>query len=312
MQNIPQVQTEEDQDLPENSSGSSPKTPQRRRGLGKGSPGCARKTIVTKRQQKNRERPAFQERKRKATEAAAEKRTTKKRATPQSAPQSPASLSSVASEVPSSSVQVPAPSTVERVEESSSSDESLTHLPTEHDSTEKATEEREPLRMQIIHQEPLKSVSLIQTLAKARKDRQPLSRELDLFWVQMDTWEKLDDSMVSALQQLQAHCFVDECLSPDFINLMVRAHNTCNGVTNCIHHILGSMVKNAVDKLRMDSTTKAIEEITNRIEAFKYQQYTDALKSCGCESCAAVTDFDEEYTRYLSLVYIKSFVMHVL
>ena len=63
------------------------------------------------------------------------------------------------------------------------------------------------------------------------------------------------------------------------------------------------MVKNMVDKLKLDTTAAAMEEITDRIEAFKYQQYTDALQSCACQSCLAVTDFDKAYTRYLFLVY---------
>ena len=220
---------------------------------------------------KNREKPAFEKRKRKAMKAAAEKQ-----ATPESAPPSPP-LSSVAPEVLSSSTccsssaQVPAPSTVERVEGSSSSNESLTHLheslthlPTKHDSTEKPTEERESLHMQFIHQEPLKNMSLTDV---GESKKRPSTTEQGTGFVSGTNGHLGEsDSMVSALQQLQAHCFVDECLSPDFINLMVRAHNTCNGMTNCIHHIPGSMVKNMVDKLRMDSNAKAIEELTNRIQ----------------------------------------------
>ena len=104
--------------------------------------------------------------------------------------------------------------------------------------------------------------------------------------------------MVSALKQLQARC-VDECpQGPDFINLMVRVHNTCNGVTNCIHHILGSMVKKMIDKSKLETTSATLDEIVDRMEALKYLQYIHALQSCGCESCVAVVDFDGAYKRY--------------
>ena len=111
--------------------------------------------------------------------------------------------------------------------------------PMETSQTDKPAEERKKLGFQVQH-EPVKSVTLIQALAKARTDRAPRFKELDLFWVQMDAWDVLDPSIVEALKTVRlewiAKCTADPLYSndPNFLKLLVRVHNTCNGVTNCV------------------------------------------------------------------------------
>jgi hypothetical protein len=209
--------------------------------------------------------------------------------------------------MPSFAAAAAATTTAETESDSPESDQSLNEsdAPMEETSqTDKPAEERKKLGVQVQH-EPAKSVTLIQTLAKARTDRAPRFKELDLFWVQMDAWDVLDPSIVEALKTVRAE-WIAKCTAhplytndPNFAKLLVRVHNTCNGVTNCVQHILGTMLKLFVEDRRDDATATALDHITDRIGELQDEEYTAALKACECESCNDVLQFDETYTRYI-------------
>lgn len=168
-------------------------------------------------------------------------------------------------------------------------------------------EERRPLHAQVRQVAALKTVNLIQTLAGARKDNKPTSKELALYWQQMHSWEKLDERVSSAMEQMKTEWIVESGInplatSPTFLKHMVRMSNTANGVANCAHHIIGSMVTVAVARKDGDgeesTTTSRIEELSEHIKQKQYQEYVSVLTACGCDSCTDVLEFDQSYNRY--------------
>ena len=259
--------------------------------------GCSRKAKVCKRQLKNRETPSFKARKRKAETTAANE-DPKKRAsvTSNNDDQGQTSSSQTDPQAEKSSSLTPSATTVE----TSKSDTPPPNT-SSTDATAKPTEDRQRLGLQV-RCEPLKSVSLIQTLAKARKDQAPRFKELDLFWVQMDAWETLDHALVEALKNIRAE-WIAKCSntvylnSPNFIRLLVRVHNSCNGITNCLQHVVGTMLKLFVDNSEEDSTATVIDEVTDCIDDLQYDDYTALLKACECDLCNDVLLFDDTYTR---------------
>ena len=62
---------------------------------------------------------------------------------------------------------------------------------------------RQPIRARWQINKEVKAVSMIQDLCKTRKDQQPESTELEMFWELMDSWEVLDCRLVIALKEMQ-------------------------------------------------------------------------------------------------------------
>ena len=165
-------------------------------------------------------------------------------------------------------------------------------------------EPRQPIRAQWQINKEIKAVSMIQDLCKARKDQQPESTELELFWELMDSWEVLDRRLVIALKDMQNDWLESrvDWRTTEFIKLILLYHSNNNGVTNCLHHILGSMVKHAVKKNGENdedgSAQETFEALEDRLKDNQYLEYALILKNCDCELCASVLQFDDRYDRY--------------
>ena len=82
-----------------------------------------------------------------------------------------------------------------------------------------------------------------------------------------------------------------------FIKQMLAYHGTYNGITTCLHHMIGCMVRHmAVEngKAKNDeSAQNTYEELEDYIIEYQYVEYENILARCGCELCTSVLDFDD-------------------
>ena len=166
------------------SPSSSGKTRQSGKGLGKGSPGCFRKPRVTKRQQRNRSKKEFTQRKRKTDPPTSFSQPPKKIA-PKGAKETDDGEKS---------------STSESASESSTqgTGQKWSTPRTTSDEPPKKLESRKPLLLQSGRPANQKRVAMIQELCKVVKDSPPNGQELEMFWSTMDFWQTLDKRLVDA------------------------------------------------------------------------------------------------------------------
>ena len=111
-------------------------------------------------------------------------------------------------------------------------------------------EPRQTLVAQYQNNKDIKTVSMIQDLCKTRKDNAPKSTEIDLFWELMDSWEILEKRLVVTQNQMKNDWTetLSDWRDEKFIKQMLAYHSTYNGITNCLHHMIGCMVKHVVGK----------------------------------------------------------------
>ena len=144
---------------------------------------------------------------------------------------------------------------------------------------------------------------MIQDLCKTRKDNAPKSTEIDLFWELMDSWEILDKRLVVTQNQMKNNWTetLSDWRDEKFIKQMLAYHSTYNGITNCLHHMIGCMVKHVVGKNKKandnDSARSTYEELEDLIKIYQYGEYDDVLAKCGCDLCKSVRAFDDRYER---------------
>ncbi|CAB4020649.1 Hypothetical predicted protein [Paramuricea clavata] len=169
--------------------------------------------------------------------------------------------------------------------------------------TAERPEPRQTLLTQHQNNKDIKTVSMIQDLCKTRKDNAPKSTEIDLFWVMMNSWKILDKRLVVALSQMKNDWTetLSDWRDEKFIKQMLAYHSTCDGITNCLHHMIGCMVKHAVEKNEKangdDSAQSTYEDLEDLIIIYQYGEYEDVLAKCGCDLCKRVLAFDDRYER---------------
>lgn len=238
------------------------------KGLGTGKPGCQRKQKVTRRQEHQRSSKEFVSRKRTAETDASRKGPPTK-----IAPKSK----------PTKSSSTKTPTTASR----------------KHTAPKKTPPEpRRPLQMQTSWPAGHKRVQMIQEMCGAGKDMPPTSDELHLFWTLMDNWGKLDGRLTQALGSIWNDC-VEASGDPGqkrFREQLLRVLSIPNGVTNCIQHFAGTMVKEAVNKSR-GNMQATVEKLQDDLNTQIYKEYIDALTKCACEKCKSVVEFDQNYNR---------------
>ncbi|XP_028409489.1 uncharacterized protein LOC114532102 [Dendronephthya gigantea] len=163
-------------------------------------------------------------------------------------------------------------------------------------------EKRKPLCAQVAKANTgAKRVQMMQKLAAAgEKDEPPNHVELELFWGAMNDWKILDAGLVAALQSTWEEMNSEKSRTP--VQKILTLTAIPNGVSNCIQHCIGNLVREFVRQTKSDGRkvnyTAGCDAMEDEIRAEHYRRYLAMVKDCACESCESVIEFDEAYTRY--------------
>lgn len=278
----------------------------KRKGLGKGSPGCARKQNVTKRQTRTRSSESFNSRKRARTSQDSQTASTQPPA--RIAPRLEEGQSTTdPTDVCSQTTSVATTSTTS-VATTSTNTVATTSTASNSELSEPQVEKKECRQHLLAQTDPkwygTKRVQLIRKICGAVKDNRPNDRELDLFWETMDEWQTLDGRIVAALRTIWDEIAQDQANStPEKI---LRLANTPNGVTNCIQHLIGNVLSQHMQNSECEESsqkrnyTAKCEQMAEEFKIIHYHRYVKALQKCNCPTCNSVLEFDRMYTRYCS------------